>query len=193
VDAIVSCECQLKDAHLRFLFSVYSSVLSFSARNIQPQGGGAIHIAPLGFCIMETGIFSDNKAEGFGGAVFGREAQFRANDVLFEKNEAKESGGAYASAKSLAQFSGTVFVDNKARGAGGNDIYIADDLEPRDGGIGSFVWCDPDIPVSFCNEFETGEETGEAILEMGEGNSFNTNCVFEGQEATSVVVCEPFL
>ena len=174
-------------------FSVYSSVLSFPARNKQPQGGGAIHIAPLGFCIMETGIFSDNTAEGFGGAVFASQARFRANDVLFEKNEAKESGGAYASAKSEAQFYGTVFVDNKASGAGGNDIYIADDAEPRDGGIGSFVYCDLDVPVTFCNEFETGEESGDAILEMGEGDSFNTNCVFEGQEATSEVVCEPFL
>ena len=129
---------------------------------------------------MDEGSFYKNDAEGsYGGAILGVNAEITITaaeeEVSFEKNKARESGGAIAVFKSTVDLAEAVFRDNSAEF--GNDIYVADDFLPEQGG--SLVTCSqvPGSEVSFCdgvNLFNIFEEGGPWA------NMTNSDCLWFG-------------
>jgi predicted outer membrane repeat protein len=117
-----------------------------------------------------SGTYSENVAMGYGGSIMAQEASIRFEDIEFKDNISHENGGAIAVNRSIVQIAGTIFDVNDGLIGNGDALYIADDL---DGQIdGTYVFCDPSVPVSFCYGFDEGT----AIYEIPGGLHSNTNC-----------------
>lgn len=138
---------------------------------------------------MDEGSFYKNEAEGsFGGAILGVNATITitsaGGDVTFEKNDARESGGAIAVFRSTVDLADAVFRNNSAEF--GNDLYIADDFRPEEGG--SLISCSEAAgsPVSFCNGLNLYN-----IFEEGGpwANSTNSDCLWVGLDEASSSAC----
>jgi predicted outer membrane repeat protein len=140
---------------------------------------------------MAGGVFAENSAVGFGGAISAQTApNVEIRNVYFVENTSQSGGGAIASEDSIVQLFNITFSDN-VDGDFGSDIYIADDNNPQT--IGSFVYCDPEAsgpPVIFCD----GSIRETAIYETSAGDPpgtyLNTNCFDDGKDGSSLPECK---
>ena len=102
--------------------------------------------------------------------MMGHEASMRFEVVEFNDNVSIEGGGAFAINRTIAQLAGSTFELNYVSKGEGDALFIADDL--NDEIDGSYVFCDPTAPVSFCYGFDNGS----AIFEVPGDVNPNTNC-----------------
>jgi predicted outer membrane repeat protein len=124
---------------------------------------------------------------GYGGAIMAHEASIRFEDIEFQDNTSKELGGAIAVNRSIVQLAGSIFESNDGILGDGDALYIADDLD--DAIDGSYVYCDPSVPVSFCYGFDDGT----AIYEIPGGSHSNTNCQQVGLSDTFSERCPNYI
>jgi CSLREA domain-containing protein len=131
---------------------------SVFARNHSDSGGGALCITSNGSATMtiRASRFSENTADGAGGALSLGVIRGTISRVTFDKNEAVGAGGAVHVASSEVTISGSTFSGNQATGVAS--------------GSGGAIWADGTGHLKLVNSTVAGNEAA-----AGGGGIFNSN------------------